>query len=168
MSYHLFIDPVSRLKGRSGGNRINAHSGPTMWTKHWGIWSQRSSLVSRKEKALTVFLPLFKEKCHRLSFLNNSKWGKNCKSQSSVGGKTVSSQLHKSRSQEKLNIISLAPHRCAHWQIIWSRSGYLHLSQQRTSEKTTWWNCRVCLPQSHSLQNIWAGKSQDRSKLRLC
>lgn len=68
MHYHLPIDPGSRLKGRSGGNRLNAHSGLTMWTKHWGIWSQRSSLISRKDKALIVFLPLFKEKCHRLSF----------------------------------------------------------------------------------------------------
>lgn len=44
----------------------------------------------------------------------NSEWGKNCKSQISVGEKTVSPELHKHRSQEiKLDFISWAPYRCA-------------------------------------------------------
>lgn len=59
-----------------------------METKHWGIWSQRSFLVSRKKKALIVLLPLYKEKMPQaLWAIQNG--GKNSKSQSSVGGKPV-------------------------------------------------------------------------------
>lgn len=73
---------------------------PPMWTKHWGIWRQRSSLVSRKEKPLIVFLFPFTSKKNASGFVSeNSEWGKNFKSQSSVSGKSVSPQLHKSRSR---------------------------------------------------------------------
>lgn len=109
----------------------------------------------------------FKEKCLRLCFWAIQN-GEKIVSHKVLWVEKVSSQLHKSRSQEKLNFISLAPQRCAYRQIIWSRSRYLHLPQQSTTEKTPWWNCMASLPQSHSLQNIRAGKSQDSSKLRLC
>lgn len=169
MSYHLLNNPVSRLGGEVRRKQIKYTFRPPSVDQALGHLKSKKLSGSQKREGSHSLSPSLhlKEKCLKLLFWAIQNGEKNV-SHKVLWVEKVSPQLHKSRSQEKLNFISLAPHRCAYWQIIWSRSEYLHLSQQCATEKTPGWKYMVCLPQSHSLQNIWAGKSQDSSKLRLC